>query len=218
VYATIGTSTPAVLPAGWSGGVQRSDGPALFAPLGRGEQARYRLHVQPADPGTEKPGVLRPLELLAWMDEGDSWIPAQRLSLPVLLSHATEISLSAKRVDAQRVTVNGQLRWLNLDHQPKPVIGAPLVVSLDCGNGQRRLWLPGQADHSARSNPQGQFSQTLVVSASAHCLAQAHYAGSVMYAASRSPTLAIAASGRSGLIAPWKPPPGRLPGTERTTP
>lgn len=208
VYATLGSNKPVQLPTGWTGSVKRTDAPPLFAALDKGEQANYRLHVQAADPRIDKPGALRELNLLAWMDEGDTWVPAQRLKLSVLLSHKTRISLAGKR-SGDRATFNGRVHWLNLDNQPRPVIGGPLAISLDCGNGQRTLLLPGQAGHTARSDTQGRFSQTLPVPRDSPCVAQAHYAGSKDYAAGRSPTLAIAAGKND--FAPWSPRP-TLPG------
>lgn len=207
VYATVGGAAPNPLPTGWTGQLKRVDAEPLFAVLERDKQARYRLQVQPADPEVEKPGVLRALDLLAWMDEGDHWIPVQGLRLSVLLSHKTQISLAGKRIGGNRIELWGQLQWLNLAHLPKPVIDAPLIVSIDCSNGQRKLLAPGQGGHTARSNRQGSFSQVVQVPATAQCVAHAEYAGSQNYAASRSPALAIASGMAPGKLKPWLPGP-----------
>lgn len=193
LYASPGGDPAGTLPSGWIGDVRRSDAADLFAVLDRGGAAHYKLSAQPPDPGIEKPGVLRTPELVAWMDHGDSWIPAQKLELPVLLNYRTQLSVErATSKGHGSVRAQGTLKWRALDNTLKPARGQPVVVSMSCSRGAKRTWWPGSSGHTAIADARGRFFQVMDIRMSmGTCRVRAQFSGSKQLAPSNSNELAV---------------------------
>ena len=168
------------------GGEERS-----YAVLDRGKAQEFRLRLEPGDPAREKPGQIKEVNLLAWMNYADSWIPAYRTSLYTVLSHSTKLSLRAGAKVRDSAVVEGRLTYRTVEGQELPARQQPVVVSVYGMDGSSQVIMPGRPGHTARTAGDGSFSQTIRVNPRVRYFVLAEYGGSMQYGKARSPQLTL---------------------------
>jgi hypothetical protein len=179
-----------------------------LAPLAAADSSLFKLHAQPPDPSVEKPGQLKPLELTAWMDYGDAWIPVIKFPTYVVLSNRTTLTLKAQG-EPEKFSLSGQLTWRNNDGIDEPLADARVFIKINGTDGS-------EEQREVTTDSVGSYEISFPLDSNVQYGAVAAYFGEVQYKGSRSdavvfgklelePQVLVLESARDSTISEFQP-------------